>query len=211
MSYKDYQNARDASWKILLDCGINRLPVDLNTIRDQLGVRIASYEDAKTLIRKRNLSMLTAQTDGLTFYAGAKPVILYSEVCSPERIRFTIAHELGHIVLGHVVPGSITTKNREPSPRDSPQETAANQFAARLLAPACVLWGLDLHTADEIAVACRISKKAAQFRAERMKTLYDRNKFLSSPLERKLYQRFIPFMEAVCCREVRPGESLQSD
>ena len=211
MSYKDYQNARNASWKILLDCGIDRLPVDLNAIRERLGVRIASYEDAKTLIQKRNLSALTVQTDGLTFYAGAEPVILYSEVCSPERIRFTIAHELGHIVLGHVAPGSITTKNHEPSLGDSQQETAANQFAARLLAPACVLWGLELHTADEIAVACRISKKAAQFRAERMKTLYDRNKFLSSPLERKLYQRFMPFMEAVCCREVRPGESLQSD
>ena len=151
MGYKDYQNARDASWKILLDCGINRLPVDLNTIRDQLGVRIASYEDAKTLIRKRNLSMLTAQTDGLTFYAGAKPVILYSEACSPERIRFTIAHELGHIVLGHVVPGSITTANREPSLGDSPQEPAANQFAARLSAPASVLWGLELHTEAEMA------------------------------------------------------------
>nr|WP_300183587.1 ImmA/IrrE family metallo-endopeptidase [uncultured Agathobaculum sp.] len=211
MSYKDYQNARDAAWKILLDCGIDRLPVDLNTIRNQLGVHIASYKDAKALIRKRNLSVLTAQTDGFTFYARAEPVILYSEACSPERIRFTIAHELGHIVLGHVVPGSITTANREPSLGDSPQETAANQFAARLLAPACVLWGLDLHTADEIAVACRISKKAAQFRSERMKTLYARNKFLSSPLERKLYQRFVPFMEEVCCRGVHPDESLQSD
>lgn len=211
MSYKDYQNARNVSWKILLDCGIDRLPVDLNVIRERLDVRIASYEDAKTLIQKRNLSVLTAQTDGLTFYAGTESVILYSEACSPERIRFTIAHELGHIVLGHVAPGSITTVNRELSPRDSPQETAANRFAARLLAPACVLWGLDLHTADEIAAACRISKKAAQFRAERMKTLYARNKFLSSPLERKLYQRFVPFMEAVCCREVRPRESLQSD
>lgn len=211
VGYKDYQNARDASWKILLDCGIDRLPVDLNVIRNRIGVRIVSYKDAKALILKRNLTALTVQTDGLTFYAGAEPVILYSEACSPERIRFTIAHELGHIVLGHVVPGSITTANREPSLGDSPQETAANQFAARLLAPACVLWGLDLHTADEIAVACRISKKAAQFRSERMKTLYARNKFLSSPLERKLYQRFIPFMEAVCCLGVRSGESLQSD
>lgn len=211
MSYKDYQNARNASWKILLDCGIDRLPVDLNAIRERLGVRIASYKDAKALIRKRNLSVLTAQTDGLTFYAGAEPVILYSEACTPERIRFTIAHELGHIVLGHVAPGSVTTKNRGLSPGDSQQETAANQFAARLLAPACVLWGLDLHTADEIAAACRISKKAAQFRAERMKILYARNKFLLSPLEHKLYQRFVPFMEAVCCRGVHPGESLQFD
>ena len=167
--------------------------------------------NSRSARRSYSLTALTVQTDGLTFYAGTEPVILYSEVCSPERIRFTIAHELGHIVLRHVAPGSITTKNREPSPGDSQQETAANQFAARLLAPACVLWGLELHTADEIAAACRISKKAAQFRAERMKILYARNKFLSSPLEHKLYQRFVPFMEEACCRGVRPGESLQSD
>lgn len=30
----------------------------------------------------------------------------------------------------------------------------ADMFAARLLCPSCVLWGLNLHTADEIARTC---------------------------------------------------------
>ena len=68
-------------------------------------------------------------------------------------------------------------------------------FAARLLAPACVLWGLDLHTAEEISEACNISLQAAGFRAERMKELYRRNRFLTSPLERKLYDQFRDFIE----------------
>ena len=189
MNYKNYQNARDAAWRILLDCGVERLPVDLTHICRQLGVRVRRFEDA------RSLPEAALQTDGLTFYSWGKPVILYNQDKPPARIRFTIAHELGHLVLGHVAPGQRTTVNREPSPADDPVETAANQFAARLLAPACVLWGLDIHTPEDIAQLCHISQQAAQFRAERMAVLYQRKKFLTSPLERQVYERFQPFVK----------------
>ena len=195
MNYKDYQNARDTAWKILLDCKIDRLPVDLNLICRALGVRTASYRSAEVLIQRRNLSEIVARSDGLSFFVENTPVALYNSDCTPERIRFTVAHELGHIVLGHVSPGTVTVVNREPSPNDNPQETAANQFAARLLAPACVLWGLDLHTPEEIARACYISMQSAEFRASRMDVLYARNRFLSSPLERRLYQQFLQFIK----------------
>lgn len=195
MSYKNYQNARDAAWRILLDCNVERLPVDLNLICKVLGVRTTSYRANLVLIQRRNLSEIVARSDGLSFFVGDTPVVMYNETCTPERIRFTVAHELGHIVLNHVSPGSVTTANREPNPQDNPRETAANQFAARLLAPACVLWGLDLHTSEEIARTCRISKQAAEFRVARMNELYSRNRFLTSPLERRLYQRFLPFIK----------------
>lgn len=73
-------------------------------------------------------------------------------------------------------------------------ETEADMFASRLLAPACVLWGLDLHTVDEIAKVCNISKKAAQARADRMATLYKRNKFLTNPIEREVFNNFREFI-----------------
>jgi len=169
--------------------------VDLNVICKELDVRTASYRANSTLIQKRNLTEIAARSDGMSFFAGDTPIALYNEACAPERIRFTVAHELGHILLGHVSPGTFTTVNREPSPRDNPYETAANQFAARLLAPACVLWGLGLHDAEEIARMCHISKQAAEFRANRMNILYARDRFLTSPLERRLYQQFLPFIK----------------
>lgn len=195
MNYRDYQNVRNEAWKILLDCKIDRLPVDLNLICKALGVRTAPYSANRALIQRKNLSVIVARSDGLSFFAGNMPVVLYNETCTPERVRFTIAHELGHIVLGHISPGGVTIANREPNPQDDPKEIAANQFAARLLAPACVLWGLDLHTAKEIAQVCRISKQAAEFRADRMNVLYSRNKFLYSPMERRLYQQFLPYIK----------------
>lgn len=194
MNYKVYQQVRNASWQILIDCEVKELPVSLNEICRQLGVRVFSYADAAKIIQNKQLAGIVAKTDGLSFYNGDTPVILFDQTLSLNRNRFTIAHELGHIILGHVKRGQATIRNREPSPDDNPYEAAANQFAVRLLAPACVLWGLDLHTPDEISTACGISLASAKFRAERMEVLYKRGKFLTSPLERQLYGQFRDFI-----------------
>lgn len=203
MDYRDYQNARDAAWRILLDCGVDRLPVDLNPICRRLKIRALAYGRSGTLIQQVNVGEAVRSTDGLTFYLRQTPVILFDETTIPQRARFTVAHELGHIVLGHVKPGWVTYVNREPHPGDAPEETAANQFAARLLAPACVLWGLEIHTPKEIMELCHISRQAAQFRAERMKELYSRNRFLTSKLEREIYRKFKPFISEY--RNFHPG------
>jgi Zn-dependent peptidase ImmA (M78 family) len=84
--------------------------------------------------------------------------------------------------------------NREPSPSDNPIEHEANVFASRLLAPACVLWGLGVTTPEQISEICGISLTAAEFRMERMDVLYKRNKFLISLLERRVYERFLPYI-----------------
>ncbi len=195
MSYTDYKNARDAAWEILLACRMEKLPVDLNTIVRHLGVRVYSYSRSQKLLESTALAEVAERVSGLTFYIGAQPVILYNDAESPQRIRFTIGHELGHIVLAHVQPGGHTRQNREPQPGDDPVEQAANRFAADLLAPACVLWGLDLHRAEDISQACKISIQAARFRAERMEILYQRNKFFLHPLERAVYQQFEQYIK----------------
>lgn len=74
-------------------------------------------------------------------------------------------------------------------------EQQADAFAARLLAPACVLWALNVRTMTEIAELCDISNTAAQIRAERMKILYSRNKFLTSPLEKAVYDNFKEYIQ----------------
>lgn len=205
MNYRDYQHMRNAAWRILLDCGVQRLPVDLNDICARLGVRIIPYREAEALIRKRNLSELVEAADGLTFYADEVPVILYDSTCPADKIRFTVAHELGHLILMHIMPGVINVASQEERPAQRAKEAAANRFAARLLAPACVLWGLDAHSPEEIARLCRISGEAAANRAARMRTLYRRDKFLTSELEKRLYGRFLPYIEEVrgsaCCSE----------
>lgn len=207
MNYKDYQNTRDAAWRILLDCKLAKLPIDLNPVCRILGAKAVSYQ---VHWKEGEIPPIAKATDGMTFYSGDQPIILFDQDKPSGRIRFTVAHELGHLVLGHVAPGQVTVINREPAKTDSPLETAANQFAARLLAPACVLWGVGAHAAKEISELCHISDQAAEYRAERMKILYKRNKFLTSPLERDVYEQFRPFIEEYQSARLSNNPPVQS-
>lgn len=201
MNYKDYKRSRNAAWEILLACRVERLPVDLNAMLGTLGIRAYPYRRNEDTIRTLGLAEAAERTSGLTFYRGGEPVILYEDREPPGRIRFTVAHELGHLILGHVKPGEYTVQNREPTWTDSPMEMAANRFAVDLLAPACVLWGLGLHTGEEIAAVCGISKQAADFRAQRMEVLYQRGRFLTHPLEQRVFQQFQDYIREAQGRE----------
>ena len=180
MNYKDYQNARDAVWRLLIDLRISELPVNTVKVCAELGIKLHYYET-------------TDESDGMSCYINGVPHVFVSSAVSPERRRFTIAHEIGHIILGHV--GKFELINREPSPTDNPIEREANVFASRLLSPACVLWGCNVRTAGQIQELCQISRTAAEYRAERMNELYKRNRFLTSPLEQKVYSQFETFIK----------------
>lgn len=178
MQYKNYQNARDAAWRILRDCAVAELPVKVSQICRQLGIRVVYCDDCG---------------DGWCSIVDGVPVIFVSRSSSRERQRFTAAHELGHIVLGHA--GECVRLHRDPAREENPIEQAANVFAARILAPACVLWALNAWTPERISSLCGISRQAAYFRAERMALLQGRGKFLSSPLEREVYRNFMPYID----------------
>ena len=180
MDYRKYKESRDLSWRVLLNEGVTELPVKITALCKQMGIQVSYFDPING-------------SDGYSTILFGMPRIFVSRNCSPERQRFTIAHELGHILLGHV--GKYELVNREPSPQDNSVEHEANVFASRLLASACVLWALDAYTPERIAELCRISNQAASFRAERMAVLKKRGKFLTSPLERKVYQQFADFIE----------------
>lgn len=190
MSYSDYKNARDAAWEFLIQSRIKKLPVDMGKICAAHGFELYSYTTGIGVIKALGYESQCGKSDGFSVLKNGTYYIFYSEKCVPGRQRFSIAHEIGHIVLGHLRDGRCTILNREPSPPDNPVETQANQFAARLLAPACVLNALNATAPEEISVLCGISKQAAQFRAARMHTLQKRQKFLSHPLERQVMKQF---------------------
>ncbi len=180
MNYKDYQYSRDMAWRILLDLHVRELPVSTTEVCRQLGVAVKLYDPPD-------------DNDGCSLMVGGRPIILVRREMLPERQRFTTAHELGHILLGHV--GEYRLVSREPHPTDNPIEQAANVFAARLLAPACVLWGCGVQSAADIQRLCRISRQAAQYRMERMQVLYERRRFLTSPMERAVYRQFEEYIK----------------
>lgn len=189
MNYKLYQRSRDLAWEILYREGVRSLPVDLLAICRSMKIRVVEYDDPRPELG-----------DGFSCMIDGVPHICVQRDVYPPRKRFTIAHELGHVLLGHV--GAVGLVNREPAPDDDPMEQAANAFAARLLAPACVLWGCEVSSATEIAALCDISAVAAGYRWERLQTLLRRGKFLSSPMERKVYRRFAKYIKTHQARDL---------
>lgn len=66
----------------------------------------------------------TSRVDGLSQWVGDHPVILFNDLAATDRVRLTLAHELGHLVLHSNIDGSEDL------------EAEANAFAAEFLMPA---------------------------------------------------------------------------
>lgn len=180
MNYGKYKQARNASWQCLIDYNIDSLPVKVSQIAKQADI---------TLLKNSAVNLLHQNESGTTLMQNDKLYIIYADEQSPQRCRFTIAHELGHIFLGHLFKengnGFATTDDAEHS---------ANVFARDLLAPACVLHELQALTSAAIANLCDISLEAATYRAERMAELERRNAFYLHPLERQVKEQFANFI-----------------
>lgn len=183
MNYKNYQQARDAAWRILIDCKISKMPVNVSAVCKNYGFSLLNYHQGKRVIDFFHLQKQTMKSDGFTVCHKNKFYIFYNELRGVERCRFTIAHELGHIFLGHLQNNQVTSINREPDPADTEEEHMANIFASRLLAPACVLHELRIKTPKDISALCGISLQSAEFRASRMQILNARDAYYRSDLE----------------------------
>lgn len=199
MNYDDYKRARDLSWRVLLNTGTRELPVKVSRICRRYGVTLRSYQVGAPLIRELGLEAQCDISDGFTVRSGDRYYVFYNMEQPPGRVRFTIAHELGHVLLCHLGDGEHTVYNRESSSEDALEEHTANVFASRLLAPACVLHALGAVTPEQIAAVCDISMAAARFRAGRMGMLEQRGKYGSSPLERQVLAQFQPYIDRVTC------------
>lgn len=187
-AYGKYQQSRNASWQCLIDCGVDRLPVAVSDIAAKLSVKLCEYGDNEGLLRRHHLDPLLEAAGFAYANPDGRLLIFFNEKDSRQQLRFTIAHELGHILLGHV--GPELPRGRFLTPSDPRLERAADRFAERLLAPACILWAREARTPEEIAALCDIPMETARSRARRMQSLLRRNAWLRSPLERQLYAQF---------------------
>lgn len=181
--YGSYKNGRDASWRCLIDYKIKQLPVDVFYIAACAGIKILANND---------VDMLSPEESAISFRIDGEWYIVYDDTKIPEHILFSIAHEEGHIFLGHPLEGNGGKHTRQSfAIKEKPLiEMEADVFARDLLMPACVLWALNLHTWEQIANICGTSPTSAKIRAKRMQVLYKRNKFLISSLERQVYKQF---------------------
>ena len=182
MLYGKYKNIRNAAWQVLIDYNICSLPIQLSDITDRLGIKIVgdSY-----------VQELQVDERGATLNINNNWYIVVDDTVSVPIQRFTVAHELGHILLGHMMIDKI--KYRTFGKRNE-EEQAADMFAARLLAPACILHEIGALFPEQIKRICNISISSAEIRSARMKELERRNKFYLHPLEQQVREQFQEFI-----------------
>ena len=145
-------------------------PVPVEKIARALGVRVHRLPFEEDL-------------SGMIYLDGKTPIIGVNAQHHPNRRRFTVAHELGHLLLHRkALAGKVHVDRRFPvlmrdatsaSGLDS-REIEANQFAAEMLMPLSLLLpeiqrkkAFDIDDdkpVTEIANRFRVSKQALQFR-----------------------------------------------
>ena len=195
--YQYYKSARDASWKTLIECGITSLPIDLTKIAEYYRIEFIKYSECG-FIGLLNPEAISG--DGfITTMKDTKIIFINDKIQTRGRRRFTFGHELGHAILNHPL-NNVLARNDEIDSVDSPLEMQANVFSRGILAPTCVLNALKVTTAEEIMQLCDISQISANIRLERMQELYKRQRFLTSPLERQVYEQFKDFINERRCK-----------
>ncbi len=134
--------------KLLRDAGLEEPPVDVEVVAKHLGA----------LVRRESAE---GEISGALYRLPEGPVIGVNALHASVRQRFTIAHEIGHLVL-HEDPVFVDRMYSAPSPSKRPaylrdarssqatdvQEIEANKFAAALLMPPSMI----REALDEVSV-----------------------------------------------------------
>lgn len=166
--YEKYQDARDLTWKILIEYSLFNYPIDVLALAAKLGISIRMVTD------------LQEDCYSISFKSADGYLIAYTDSGSEKTNRFTIAHEIGHILLH----GELK-EDREY------WEEQANIFASRLLMPMILIKHFDINSEAELSNKFGVSMESAKIRYQRYIKIKDRNKFFSSPLEKKYYELFL--------------------
>lgn len=150
LSYReiDYPATQKAAFEFIKESGISKLPISITTlIKTKQNIRIVKYsafarENNSTV---DNIAKLYNSRDGFCVWDSSadRYVIFYNDtIKNKQRIRFTLAHELGHCVLGHhrLVKSAVLSRRALKDSEYSNLEKEANFFARTVLAPLPIIF-----------------------------------------------------------------------
>lgn len=140
-----YDYARTKAIDILIDYGTNSLPISVKKISNNLPFKIL-FDTYSHLMRNKGLSYAEVcsaykSEEGAAILRDGEYCIIYNDIDrSSQRIRFTLAHELGHIILGHLEFDACLCRLSDHE--YDVLEKEANQFASQLLSPEPLIYDI---------------------------------------------------------------------
>lgn len=159
----DWNKAKKEAAKILKRFDRTKPPIDSEFIAKKLGIDVL-YADFKPDI-----------TEKISGFIRFEPLqIIVNKAISPNRMTFTIAHELGHYLLHQDYAKSanyqVMPRNNEYSSGKPKEEQEADCFAAELLMPAHMVKKYkDYASVEELARMFAVSEEAMLHRLKSLR------------------------------------------
>jgi Zn-dependent peptidase ImmA (M78 family) len=161
-----------AAEKVLAEYNVQNAPVPVDRIAKLMGAQL-------------RFTPLDKELSGMVFIKDGNPIIGVNSLHHPNRQRFTIAHEIGHLVLHkqhlssavHVDKDFKLFRGAKASEGTDPMEVAANNFGSELLVPRQFLDPFldELHVdmddekpLEELAQKFRVSKQVLSYRIQNL-------------------------------------------
>lgn len=155
--WRDLRRSRAAARDILDHFRVAKPPIDPMQLATALGVDVSPMSAG---------TVTEPSVDGYLDFNEGAPFIRYNPGKSLTRQRFTVAHEIGHLMLH-----PLERKYRDvlSNPRQGYEEAQANRFAAQLLMPSAMVRAHAPYL-DEIglAKAFGVSLEAMRYRLRQL-------------------------------------------
>lgn len=148
---------KDMVLHLLNECDIHNLPVDLKTILKLNNIYLLN---SKKAIEYGVINFAYNDFDGKNVYINGYRFIVYNLKHPVTRQRWTMAHELGHILLDHREQSRVN-------------EAEANYFAKELLMPMAVLTNMGATSVKDVCKVCNVSNDASENRQKDFKRHYE--------------------------------------
>lgn len=159
---QQYISAYRIAEKALLKAGVCAFPIDPVQLARRNGVLVAGYEKFSAVSRTPMEELLAISADGFCVFRQGSPIIVYNhQIDSVGRKRWTVLHELSHILLGHIDERHATVHERQKDVRRW-MEQEADLLTRCLIAPAPVALVCGVADEKELRALFGLSGEAAE-------------------------------------------------
>ena len=181
----DFDKAQNVATDLLLAQTISTLHVNVTDLQFNRPIVIDSVQNFAQITNRPLSNFTCEQFNGacVVDYPRCSVILFDEQEDNPCRTHWGIAHESGHLYLGHQKDGD-------------PEEIEAHFFAAQLLMPEIVLREIERRkgsiSALEIADYFQVSYTSAY---KRIETLNRRGCWSYADRDKKLLEKFMPYIE----------------
>lgn len=190
--------ARSEAYSLLEELEIRDFPVSPFNICQYLGIQCRTYAEAPQSLQTTVAMLERKQIEGFCYRRGVEAIILYDASKQHSRVRFTIAHEIGHLILRHhlVPPDKVFAEGAKPASYKDYKEVEADTFAGALIRPAVLIRKFSIFDTDAIANGFDVSKECASVGLS-----------ISKTFSYGWYLKQHPFFNECSIRAIAPNES----